>query len=130
MSTNLSQTDLELMRKQFSASPKNRVVQNAVAQTSIDGVALDREVVVGTDTTVSNLLDDWSVTNQKKSGRCWLFAGLNLLRVGAARALNPMSASLTIAGRRARRGGRSPWTTSGTSSAGSRWSTSTSIWPR
>jgi bleomycin hydrolase len=88
MSTNLSETDLELMRKQFSANPKNRVAQNAVAQTSIDDVALDREVVVGTDTTVSNLLDDWSVTNQKKSGRCWLFAGLNLLRVGAAQVMN------------------------------------------
>jgi bleomycin hydrolase len=88
MSTHLSETDLELMRKRFLASPKNRVAQNAVAQTSIDGVALDREVVVGTDRTVSNLLDDWSVTNQKKSGRCWLFAGLNLLRVGAAQAMN------------------------------------------
>ena len=88
MSTNLSETDLELMRKNFLASPKNRVAQNAVAQTSIDGVALDREVVVGTDRTVSNLLDDWSVTNQKKSGRCWLFAGLNLLRVGAAQTMN------------------------------------------
>ena len=88
MSTNLSESDLELMRKKFLASPKNRVAQNAVAQTSIDGVALDREVVVGTDRTVSNLLDDWSVTNQKKSGRCWLFAGLNLLRVGAAQMMN------------------------------------------
>lgn len=29
------------------------------------------------------LLDDWKVTNQEHSGRCWLFAGLNLLRVGA-----------------------------------------------
>jgi bleomycin hydrolase len=36
------------------------------------------------DTSMSVLLDDWSATNQKQSGRCWLFAGLNLLRVGAA----------------------------------------------
>jgi bleomycin hydrolase len=88
MSTNLSENDLELMRKRFFASAKNRVAQNAVAQTSIDEVALDREIVVSTDATVSNLLDDWSVTNQKSSGRCWLFAGLNLLRVGAAQAMN------------------------------------------
>ena len=32
---------------------------------------------------MSVLLDDWKVTNQERSGRCWLFAGLNLLRVGA-----------------------------------------------
>jgi bleomycin hydrolase len=88
MSTNLSEHDLNLMRKQFCASPKNRIAQNAVTQTPIDEVALDREIVVGTDSTVSNLLDDWGVTNQKSSGRCWLFAGLNLLRVGAAQAMN------------------------------------------
>ena len=86
--TNLTESDLELMRKQFSASPMSRVAQNAVSRTSIDEVALDREVVVGIDTTVSNLLDDWGVTDQKASGRCWLFAGLNLLRVGAARTMN------------------------------------------
>ena len=26
------------------------------------------------------MLDDWSVTNQAKSGRCWMFAGLNVCR--------------------------------------------------
>ena len=36
---------------------------------------------------MSHQLDDWSVTNQKQSGRCWMFAGLNLLRVGAAKEL-------------------------------------------
>ncbi|HLL08322.1 MAG TPA: C1 family peptidase, partial [Nocardioidaceae bacterium] len=49
---------------------------------------LDREVVTGIDHSVSHLLDDWKPTDQAKSGRCWLFAGLNLLRVGAARAMN------------------------------------------
>src|SRR5262249_15260048 len=34
---------------------------------------------------LSTVLDDWKVTNQETSGRCWLFAGLNLLRVGAMR---------------------------------------------
>ena len=56
MSTNLSESDLELMRKKFLASPKNRVAQNAVAQTSIDGVALDRQVVVGTDRTICSII--------------------------------------------------------------------------
>ncbi|MEM9083966.1 MAG: C1 family peptidase, partial [Planctomycetota bacterium] len=36
----------------------------------------------------SHVLDDWPVTNQKQSGRCWCFAGLNLLRAGAIQALN------------------------------------------
>src|SRR5690606_8643006 len=65
----------------------NRLVLNAVTQTSVDDLALDRDVVVRTDHTVSHLLDKWRATNQKGSGRCWLFAGLNLLRGGAMQAM-------------------------------------------
>jgi bleomycin hydrolase len=84
----LSADQLALMRKNFLAEPANRLMQNALTQMSLDDVALDRQIVVTTDASVSHRLDDWAVTDQKKSGRCWLFAGLNLLRVDAARAMN------------------------------------------
>ncbi|MQA04111.1 MAG: aminopeptidase [Streptosporangiales bacterium] len=84
----LTASDLELFDKSFAANPTHRAMQNAVTSTSIDNVALDREIVASTDTTVSNLLDDWKTTNQKNSGRCWMFAGLNLLRAGTAKKLN------------------------------------------
>ncbi|BCJ29931.1 C1 family peptidase [Actinocatenispora sera] len=84
----LGTDELELLRKQFAANPANRVAQNAVAATPVDQVALDRSVGNGIDHAVSHLLDDWKATDQQKSGRCWLFAGLNLLRVGAKRKLN------------------------------------------
>jgi len=79
----ISGADVELLRKEFAANPAYRLAQNAVTQTSIDDLALDREIVVRTDHSMSHKLDDWSVTNQKRSGRCWMFAGLNLLRAGA-----------------------------------------------
>ena len=84
----ISTADIELLRKQFAANPAHRVAQNAVAATPVDQVALDRTVANGIDHAVSHLLDDWTVTDQQKSGRCWLFAGLNLLRVGAKQKLN------------------------------------------
>jgi len=62
-------------------------LKNAVTQTPVNSIALDRQIVTSMDHSVSHLLDDWKVTNQKKSGRCWLFAGLNLLRAGAAEKL-------------------------------------------
>lgn len=79
--------DVAALRAEFAASPTNRLVQNAVTQTTIDDIALDREVLNGIDLTVSHRLDDWTVTDQKKSGRCWLFAGLNLLRAGTKKKL-------------------------------------------
>ncbi|TCC27713.1 aminopeptidase C [Kribbella speibonae] len=84
MERNLTADQLALFEKEFASNPQYRVMQNAVTQTPVNSIALDRQVVTSMDHSVSNLLDDWKVTNQKKSGRCWLFAGLNLLRAGAA----------------------------------------------
>ena len=64
----------------FSADRTARIVQNAVAETPIDKVAMDREIVTSIDPSVSVKVDTWPITNQKKSGRCWLFSGLNSLK--------------------------------------------------
>lgn len=82
----------EVVRKQlssdFGANPALRLMQNAVTNTPLAKVAQDRQITVGIDTSMSNKLDDWKVSNQKRSGRCWLFAGLNLLRAGLAKKLD------------------------------------------
>jgi bleomycin hydrolase len=85
MDGTLAATDLERLRKDFSANPAYRLAQNAVTRVTVDDVALDREIVSSIDHSLSTTLDDWKVTNQERSGRCWLFAGLNLLRVGVMR---------------------------------------------
>ena len=74
---------VERLTKAFEADPTARMLQNAVTTTSVDDIALDRRVVTSIDHSVSHLLDDWAATSQEKSGRCWLFAGTNLLRAGA-----------------------------------------------
>ncbi len=83
MDGTITVADLELLRKDFSANPAYRLAQNAVTRVAVDDVAIDREILNSTDHSLSTTLDDWKVTNQERSGRCWLFAGLNLLRVGA-----------------------------------------------
>jgi bleomycin hydrolase len=71
------------LQMEFDSNPAYQVALNAVTQTSADDVALNRAVITNTDFTFSHWLDEWSVTSQKQSGRCWMFAGLNLFRVGA-----------------------------------------------
>jgi bleomycin hydrolase len=83
----LTEDDLARFAKEFSAVPHHKLIQNAVSKTPVDDVALDRDIVTSIDHTVSNMLTDRKVTNQEKSGRCWLFAGLNLLRTGTAKTL-------------------------------------------
>ena len=78
----LTEQDVELLRKEFDARPVNRLFQNAVTTSPITKVALDRSIVTATDRSMSHRLDKWTATSQEKSGRCWMFAGLNLLRAG------------------------------------------------
>ncbi|RMF79296.1 MAG: aminopeptidase [Planctomycetota bacterium] len=84
----LSREQLAELRRWFESDPAARLSQNAVTQVTVDDVALDRRIVNETASTFSTHLDDWTVTNQKRSGRCWMFAGLNLFRVGAMKQMN------------------------------------------
>ncbi len=85
MNGTLAAADLDLLRKDFLADPAYRLAQNAVTRVSVDEVSISREIINNINHSLSTHLDDWKVTNQERSGRCWLFAGLNLLRVGVMR---------------------------------------------
>ena len=70
------------------ADPAARVAGNAVATTDVERLTLDRAILTSIDTSVSDLIPDAAVTDQKHSGRCWAFAGLNVLRAALMRELN------------------------------------------
>ena len=76
------------LRKGFESNPANKVAQNAVTNVQLPDLTLNRELVQNMDSSFSIKLDDWKVTSQKRSGRCWLFAALNLFRVGAMKKMN------------------------------------------
>ena len=72
----------------FERDPRAALARNAVTKNSVHAVALDRGVVARTNHVFSHVLASNPVTMQSRSGRCWLFAGLNLFRVAAMERLN------------------------------------------
>ena len=73
----------------FAADPRNRLALNAVTAGKSQVVARNREAVVrAAQRTFSHVVKTPEITNQKQSGRCWMFAGLNVLRVEALKKLN------------------------------------------
>ena len=69
-------TDELIDRLQAYSDSARTVARNAVSHAGVESVAFDRAKVVATPTVVSHKVDDWKVTSQKKSGRCWLFSSL------------------------------------------------------
>jgi bleomycin hydrolase len=64
------------------------VAHNAVTRVGADEAALDRRRLVALEPSFSVQLDSWKATNQRSSGRCWMFAALNLLRARAVKRIN------------------------------------------
>lgn len=63
-----------------------KVARNAATGTDVEKLTLDRDILASTDHSTSVKLDSWAVADQQRSGRCWLFAGLNTLRGDAMEA--------------------------------------------
>ncbi|HLJ57069.1 MAG TPA: C1 family peptidase [Chthonomonadaceae bacterium] len=80
----LCPTKLDAYRTAFMRDPRNRVALNAVTKTSVNSVAMSRSAVVRANHTYSHIVKAGASTSQNKSGRCWMFAGLNLFRMSAA----------------------------------------------
>ena len=71
---------LEQIRKGYSDTPAEKAVRNALAGQSIATLAVNADNLAMIDTHFSDKVKTKGITNQKSSGRCWLFTGLNVLR--------------------------------------------------
>ena len=80
--------DIATYRRAFEADPRNRVALNAVTKTPVKNVAMNRAAVVRQNHTFSHVVKAGASTSQNSSGRCWMFAGLNLFRTTAAQNMN------------------------------------------
>ena len=84
----LTPADLEEFQSDFDADPSRRLMQNVVTQHDVNDAALNRSIVNEAVHSFSTVLDEWGVTNQARSGRCWMFAGLNLFRSESRTVMN------------------------------------------
>ncbi len=76
----LNPQTIERIRSSFQMDLHTRAMYNALTNTDIKELALNRDILWRHDETFSHKIKTKGVTNQKSSGRCWLFAGLNVLR--------------------------------------------------
>lgn len=86
--TPLSAQAFDTLRESFNADEKNRLAMNAVTAAGIDKVARNYDRARLLQRRFSVTVDNGTVTNQHRSGRCWLFSSLNVARFVAKKNLN------------------------------------------
>ncbi len=77
----ISQQLLQELQKEHKSCAAGKALSNALSGLSIDALAKNYQVAAKPiDTHFSIETKKQSITNQKSSGRCWMFSGLNVLR--------------------------------------------------
>ena len=80
MAQSVDQNDLNKIREGFVKDNYTKAMENALSSNPIKKIAWNRENEGTTDHYFTYRVDVSGITNQNKSGRCWLFTSLNVFR--------------------------------------------------
>ncbi len=86
---------LQQIEQQQAPTASDRALRNALAANAIDLLAKNRQHAGDIDTYFSVETRRLSITDQKASGRCWMFSGLNVLRANFAQRTDSLTVSLS-----------------------------------
>ncbi|MDR0891921.1 MAG: aminopeptidase, partial [Mediterranea sp.] len=79
----ISDEMLRQIKQSYRETPADKALRNAIGNNDIRKLALNQDNLKGMDTHFSIRVNSRGITNQKSSGRCWLFTGLNVMRAKA-----------------------------------------------
>ena len=90
MKAAISNSNINTFKRGFKGNPAHRISRNALTRSSILNVAMNWDAFSKIDHTFSHIIPNEmkKVTNQKSSGRCWGFAGMNLMRLNLCKKYN------------------------------------------
>ena len=86
--TSIDARMLERFEQGYAARPELNVMSNAVSRTALPDAAFVPAAAAKLRMDFSVLVKTNNITNQKQSGRCWMFAALNCLRFALMKKCN------------------------------------------
>ncbi len=88
MKHEINAQSLAKLKKEYLANPKNTLVRHALSKTKINDLVYVDNAQVDTVQKFNIEVKSLPVCNQRQSGRCWIFAGLNVIREKIAKEIN------------------------------------------
>ncbi|MFA5470779.1 MAG: C1 family peptidase [Acholeplasmataceae bacterium] len=91
----ITKKDIEQLNSNFEKKPVQKALSRVLVKNELSTIFDKQEQALVNQFKFSNEIKTLPVTNQKKSGRCWIFAGLNVLRELIAKKYNLKSFELS-----------------------------------
>ena len=85
--TSITPEVLQKLEGSYTGTPAEKALRNAISNVGIAKMAINQENAGAKDKSFGIEIKNTGITDQKSSGRCWLFTGLNVLRGRAMKKL-------------------------------------------
>ena len=79
----ISEELLSSLRSSYKETPEQRALRNAASGNDLRKLAVSQDNLGAFETEFKLRVPNKGITDQKQSGRCWMFTGLNVLRAAA-----------------------------------------------
>ena len=79
----ISEDVLKKLQQSYQNTPSDKAIRNAIQTNDINKLAVNADNNTAFDTYFSHRVNSKAITNQKSSGRCWMFTGMNVMRAKA-----------------------------------------------
>ena len=88
MESQISLEQINEFRNAYSNDKTNKIIENAITKNGLENTCIRREIIIENQPVFNIELPESKRYHQKDSWKCWIFAGLNLIKHNIAKNLN------------------------------------------
>lgn len=88
MEKQISYEQIEKFHKQYNENSTNKIIENAITKNGLEKVCINRQIVIENQPIFNIELPESKRYDQKENWKCWIYAGINVIKHNIAQNLN------------------------------------------
>lgn len=84
----ISLEDIKEFSKEYNSNPINKIIENAITTNGLEKACLNKDIMIENQPVFNIELPDSKRYDQKDSWKCWIYAGINMIKHNMAKNLN------------------------------------------
>jgi len=80
MDEQISLEQIKRFREIYNSNPQNKIIENAITKNGLENACINRDIIIENQPVFNIELPESKRYDQKDSAKCWIFAGLNVIK--------------------------------------------------
>ena len=88
MDEQISLEQIKRFKEIYNSNPQNKIIENAITKNGLENACINRDIIIENQPVFNIELPESKRYDQKNSVKCWIVAGLNVIKHNIAKNLN------------------------------------------